>query len=106
MSSKTLNSETNQGVTMTNAQQLTHAQEFFIGGEWVAPHSAETAEVIDPSTELSVETPARGEAAAVDAAVAAARAAFPAYAETTREERLALLDNILAVYDARSEEIA
>jgi aldehyde dehydrogenase (NAD+) len=42
----------------------------------------------------------------VDAAVAAAKAAFETYSLTTKDERLALLDSIIAVYGARMEELA
>jgi aldehyde dehydrogenase (NAD+) len=36
----------------------------------------------------------------------AARRAFPSYAATTREERLTLLETIIALYEARADEPA
>jgi aldehyde dehydrogenase (NAD+) len=48
----------------------------FIGGGWVAPSSRETIDVIDPSDGQPFAHIARGNAADIDAAVAAARAAF------------------------------
>ena len=42
----------------------------------------------------------------VDAAVAAAKAAFETFSLTSREERLALLDSIIGVYAGRLEELA
>lgn len=54
-------------------------------------------EVVDPSTERPFARVAGGNAADVDAAVAAAREAFATYSRSSREERLALLERILAV---------
>ena len=85
---------------------MNHTTQFFIGGSWVDPHGSRTLDVVDPATETIVETIALGDAADVDAAVAAARAAFATFSRTTREERLALLDAILAHYDERSEDLA
>jgi aldehyde dehydrogenase (NAD+) len=79
---------------------------FYIDGTWVDPAVMTTTEVINPATEEAVAEIAMGSAADVDRAVAAARKAFPAYARTTREERLALLTRLLAIYDAGSDEMA
>src|SRR6185437_1656489 len=47
-----------------------------------------------------------GSAKDVDRAVAAARRAFESYAQTSREERRALLEKILAIYKKRYADIA
>ncbi len=83
-----------------------HARQFYIDGAWVEPSGAETLEVIDPSTEEPFETIALGTAADVDRAVAAARAAFPAFAETDRRERHEMLKRLVAAYEARYEDMA
>jgi len=58
----------------------------FIGGEWLAPDGA-TTPVYNPSTgDVIAECPAGG-APEVNAAVAAAQAAFPAWRETPAVER-------------------
>lgn len=62
--------------------------------------------MIDPSTEESIATIALGNEADVDKAVAAARAAFPAFAATTKQERLALMRRLLEVYKSRYAEVA
>jgi aldehyde dehydrogenase (NAD+) len=62
-------------------------------------------DVIDPSTEEAYIQIAVGSAADVDRAVAAARAAFPGFARTTRKERLELLREILAQYNKRRSEV-
>jgi len=48
----------------------------FINGQWVAASSGQTLPVIDPSTGEVFDTLARGDAADIDKAVAAARAAL------------------------------
>ncbi|WP_334174035.1 aldehyde dehydrogenase family protein [Pseudoxanthobacter sp.] len=80
---------------------MDHALQFYIGGEWVDPAVPATRAVIDPATEAPFATIAMGSAADVDKAVAAARAAFPAFAATSPEERLALLCRIEALLAQR-----
>src|SRR5256885_2069614 len=65
-----------------------------------------TLDVINPSTEEVAARISMGSAADVDAAVAAARRAFDGFSQTTRDERLALLDKVLAVYMRRIDEVA
>ena len=85
---------------------MNHSKEFFIGGKWVKPSTSDTLEVIDPSTEKVIDSIAMGGPDDVDAAVAAAKAAFETFSVTTVEERLALLDKIIEVYSARMGEVA
>jgi aldehyde dehydrogenase (NAD+) len=82
------------------------AVEFYIDGAWVAPVSGVRRDIIDPSSELVCGQVALAEEADVDRAVRAARAAFPAYSATSREERLALLERIIAGYERRAGDIA
>jgi len=79
---------------------------FYIGGTWIAPLSAARRPVIDPSTEQPIAEVALANDADVDRAVTAARAAFPAYAATSRADRLALLHRIIAIYTRRMDELA
>ncbi|WP_430502467.1 aldehyde dehydrogenase family protein [Micromonospora trifolii] len=77
----------------------------WIGGETVTG-SAGTLPVVNPATgEVVAETPA-GTAADVDRAVAAARAAFPAWSATTPQHRADVLRRLGAGLAARTEEIA
>jgi aldehyde dehydrogenase (NAD+) len=82
------------------------ATQFYIDGVWVDPISPDRRDVIDPSTETPIGQVALAGAADVDRAVAAAHAAFPAFAATSREERLGLLRRITELYAARMPEIA
>ncbi len=85
---------------------MSHAQQFYIDGQWVQPSGSRTLGVVDPSTEEVFETIALGEQADVDKAVAAARAAFPAFAATSKQERLALMRRLLEAYKARYDAVA
>jgi len=80
---------------------------FYIAGQWVAPaDGAGSADIVNPATEAVIGTVAMGSAADVERAVAAARAAFPAWSATTREERLAVLGRIVELYKSRLDDIA
>jgi aldehyde dehydrogenase (NAD+) len=85
---------------------LDHARQFFIDGEWVDPISQESLDVIDPATERPIATIVLGGEADVDRAVAAARAAFPSFSETSEAERIALLERVIGVYRSRMSQIA
>lgn len=81
-------------------------RKFYINGEWVAPLAANDLEVLNPATEKPVAVIAMGTAADIDRAVAAAKTAFAGYSRTSVEERLALLEKLLAIYKRRYEEMA
>ena len=86
---------------------MSHALQFYIDGAWVDPADGlKTLDVIDPSTEEAFAQIALGSQADVARAVAAARAAFPAFAATSKEERLALMRRLLEAYKARYAEVA
>ncbi|MBT8411318.1 MAG: aldehyde dehydrogenase family protein [Octadecabacter sp.] len=81
-------------------------RDFYINGKWVAPLKANDFEVIDPSTEEPCAIISLGDQADTDAAVAAAKAAFPDWAFVDRSEKMALLKRLLEVYNDRAEEMA
>ncbi|SEF43982.1 aldehyde dehydrogenase family protein [Bosea lathyri] len=85
---------------------MSHNLQFYIDGQWVQPSGSKTLDVIDPSTEEAIGAIALGNEADVDKAVAAARAAFPAFAATSKQERLALMRRLLEVYKTRYADIA
>ena len=68
-------------------------KQLLINGQWVDGTGGKTVPVINPATEAPVGKILLGTAEDVDAAVRAARAAFETYSQTTREERIAYLDN-------------
>jgi aldehyde dehydrogenase (NAD+) len=85
---------------------MDHVKQFYIDGKWVAPLTTETLDVINPATEQPIESIAMGGPDDVDAAVAAAKAAFETFSQTSKDERIALLDAIVGVYAGRMEELA
>ncbi|MET8508417.1 aldehyde dehydrogenase family protein [Streptomyces sp. NPDC004787] len=78
----------------------------YIGGEWRPAATTDTLPVTDPATEQVVAHVPAGTAEDVDAAVRAARAAFPGWAATPPVERAARLAALRDVLSARAEEIA
>lgn len=81
--------------------------QFYIGGQWVAPDAdGTTMPIVNPATEAVIGQLAMGSARDVDHAVAAARAAFPAWSGTSREERVAVLARVVELYKARLGDIA
>jgi aldehyde dehydrogenase (NAD+) len=79
---------------------------FYIDGAWVTPAKPATRDVINPATEQSIGKISMGSAEDVDRAVKAARKAFETYSRTTREERSALLENIIRVFKTKQDELA
>jgi malonate-semialdehyde dehydrogenase (acetylating)/methylmalonate-semialdehyde dehydrogenase len=80
--------------------------ENLIGGEWVVPRFTETAPVYNPSRgETIAETPLCG-ADAVNDAVKAAAAAFPAWSETPPTERARVLFRFKMLLETHFEELA
>ena len=76
-----------------------------IGGKLV-PGAAGTVDVINPATEQVVAACPRADVAQANQAVAAAKAAFPAWAAKTLAERRALLMKLADAIDARAPELA
>ncbi|MEO3874598.1 aldehyde dehydrogenase family protein [Nonomuraea sp. B12E4] len=81
-------------------------RQLFIGGSWTASASDELIEVVNPATEEIIDRVPAGSPDDVEAAVAAARRAFPGWSETPAAERGKLLDGAAALLKQRAEEIA
>ncbi len=79
---------------------------FYIDGKWVAPAKPRTHDVINPANEEPVGRISLGSAADVDKAVAAAKKAFETWSQSSVDERKALLDKIIAIYQRRMPEMA
>lgn len=85
---------------------MKNAQKFYIDGSWVKPSGSATLDVINPATEKPITAIAMGAQADVDAAVAAARAAFESFSSTPVSDRVDLLRAIGAAIRAREPELA
>lgn len=79
---------------------------FYIGGEWVQPLSPRDHQVINPSTEEPCAVISLGAEGDADRAVAAAKAAFPAWMARDPAERIALVETFLEIYTRRKDEMA
>lgn len=81
-------------------------RDFYINGKWVAPAAPKDLNVIDPSTEDVCAVISLGDQADTDAAVAAAKSAFADWAFSKKQDRLALIETLLKVYQKRSDDLA
>ncbi|NCX83740.1 MAG: aldehyde dehydrogenase family protein, partial [Rhodobacteraceae bacterium] len=82
------------------------ATRHYINGGWVASIDGREMAVENPSTEEKIATISLGGAADADAAVAAAKAAFPAWAATDPLDRIAALERLMEVYKGQAEDMA
>jgi len=82
------------------------ARQFYIDGKWVAPIQPHDFPVINPATEEQIATISLGSSADVDKSVAAAKRAFDSFSESTVEQRRELLQRIVTVYKAKSQDMA
>jgi aldehyde dehydrogenase (NAD+) len=80
--------------------------QFYINGKWTDPAVPHPFDVIDPAHEVVCARISLGTEADVDRAVAAAKAAFESYGFSTREERMALLERCIEVYQSRYQDMA
>jgi aldehyde dehydrogenase (NAD+) len=85
---------------------MANTAKFYIDGAWVDPLSSATIDLVNPSTEETIASVALGGQEDVDRAVAAAKRAFESFSRTTVDERIALLERVIEVYQNRSEDIA
>lgn len=83
-------------------QRIEH---IYINGEFVVPHGQEWFDLHNPSTEAVIGQVRLGDALDAQRAVAAAKAAFPAWARTRREERISALQRMHQSVAAKQEEL-
>ena len=79
---------------------------FYINGKWIKPTSPNELEVINPSNEEAFAVISLGSKEDTDAAVKAAKNAFTKWKETTKKERINLLEKLLKIYKKRFNEMA
>ena len=81
-------------------------RKFYINGQWVDPSNKNDLEVINPSDESVCAIISLGSQEDTDSAVSAARAALPMWSSSSKEERIALLERLYAIYQRRMDEMA
>ena len=80
--------------------------QFYINGEWTDPaEPGRNFTLINPATEQPFAAIALGSEEDVNRAVRAARAAFPAFSATTKQQRVAWLRKIQELILAREDEL-
>ena len=80
--------------------------QFYINGQWIEPDSPNRFEVINPATEAVCAHISLGAESDVDKAVTAARKAFESYSQSSREQRIALMEALVEAYKKRYQDIA
>ena len=78
---------------------------FYIDGLWVESESKERIEVINPANEELIGHIASGTKDDINKAVLAASKAFKTYQLTSKEDRIELLNNIIAEYKNRYDDL-
>jgi aldehyde dehydrogenase (NAD+) len=85
---------------------MRHYPHLYIDGQWTEPIEPHELELIDPTREEAFARVTLGTAADVNRAVAAARRAFDSFSTTSVEDRIALIDRVISVYEAHSDEFS
>ena len=80
-------------------------RKFFINGKWIEPAKKNDFEVINPSNEEVCAIISLGSKEDVDKATKSAKIAFESWKETSKDDRIQLLEKLLAVYKKRFKEM-
>ena len=88
------------------ALALPQHRDCYYGGRWHKPQSGGYVDTISPGTGRSLGPVAEASAADIDAAVAAANAAFPTWRDTLPLERARLLRRVATILRENAEELA
>ncbi len=93
---------------MRGGVNVAHNDKLWVGGEWVSAHSGRMIELVSPNTEQVIGSVAEADDADMDAAVAAARAAFDdgPWSHLSPAERFQYLHRMADHLQARVPEIA
>ncbi|UXS04235.1 aldehyde dehydrogenase family protein [Agrobacterium tumefaciens] len=84
---------------------MRHIDKVYIDGQFVTPHGTQIADLHNPSTEEKIGTVRLGDIEDAQAAIAAAKRAFPAFSRTTKAERIEMLKTLSSVVSARIPEL-
>ena len=78
---------------------------FYINGEWVNPSKKNDFDVINPSNEEVCAKITLGNSEDTNKAIQSAKKAFETWKETTKQERVGLLEKLLKIYNERYDEM-
>jgi aldehyde dehydrogenase (NAD+) len=79
--------------------------QIYIDGAFAVPHGSEMFDLYNPATATVIGQVRLGDEQDTQAAIAAAKRAFPAMARTSRDERLAMLARLASAVEARSADL-
>ncbi|MBW9399771.1 aldehyde dehydrogenase family protein [Leclercia sp. EC_58] len=82
-----------------------HIEQVYINGEFVTPHGTERFDLYNPATARVIGQVCLADAVDGERAIAAARAAFPAWSKTTKQVRIAALQRMHAAVAARHDDL-
>lgn len=82
-----------------------HIEQVYINGEFVTPHGTERFDLYNPATARVIGQVRLADAVDGERAIAAARAAFPAWSKTTKQTRIAALQRMYAAVAARHDDL-
>jgi len=85
---------------------MLNKRNFYINGKWAPPSKPNDFEVINPSNEETFAIISLGYKEDTDMAVKAAKNAFIKWKETSKEERISLLEKLLKIYKRRFDEMS
>ncbi|AYG68427.1 MULTISPECIES: aldehyde dehydrogenase family protein [unclassified Rhizobium] len=77
----------------------------YINGSFVQPHGKDEAPLFNPATEEQIGTVRLGDEQDVDSAVGAAKTAFPAMSQSSKAERIAMLQSLHDAVAARASDL-
>lgn len=80
-------------------------EHIYVDGAFVTPHGQAWFDLHNPSTEQVIGQVRLGDEQDVERAIAAAKAAFPGWSRTTREERIAVLTRMHEAIVAREDDL-
>ncbi|AMO94074.1 aldehyde dehydrogenase family protein [Collimonas fungivorans] len=77
----------------------------YINGKFIKPHGTEVLELINPSTKAVIGKVTLADEQDAQAAIAAAKAAYKSFSQTTKEQRMEYLQRLHDAVAARSDEL-
>jgi aldehyde dehydrogenase (NAD+) len=84
---------------------MLHIDKIYINGEFVTPHGSETFALFNPATEEVIGQARLADEEDARRAIAAAKAAFPCWSRTTKQQRLDVLERMYQAVRAREADL-
>jgi NAD-dependent aldehyde dehydrogenases len=81
-------------------------RKFYINGKWVDPINANDFKVINPSNEESFALISLGSAEDTNLAVKSARNSFHSWSQTSKNERISLLEKLYEIYKSKWDDMS